>query len=228
MIVKISIIIPVLNEASHIADTLATVTEASNVEVIVVDGGSDDETVAIAQSLGAKIIAAGTGRASQMNAGAAVATGDILLFLHADTRLPQGFDTLVRQGLQDYDTVAGAFELAIDANLRGVRLIEGMVNLRSRFCSLPYGDQAIFIKTKVFTDLGGFLNLPIMEDFDLMRRLRNLGKITILSQPVLTSGRRWQTLGVVKTTLINQLVILAYHLGVSPHRIVGWYRRAKG
>ncbi|EGJ33779.1 MULTISPECIES: TIGR04283 family arsenosugar biosynthesis glycosyltransferase [Moorena] len=228
MIVKISIIIPVLNEASHIADTLATVREASNVEVIVVDGGSDDETVAIAQSMGAKIIAAGAGRASQMNAGAAVATGDILLFLHADTRLPKGFDTLVREGLQDHDTVAGAFELAIDANLRGVRLIERMVNLRSRFCSLPYGDQAIFIKTKVFTDLGGFLNLPIMEDFDLMRRLRHLGKITILSQPVLTSGRRWQTLGVVKTTLINQLVIVAYHLGVSPHRIVGWYRRAKG
>jgi rSAM/selenodomain-associated transferase 2 len=230
---KISIVIPVLNEAATIQETLTRIQNASDVEVIVVDGGSQDETVAIAKHLrktfapffGMKVISAAAGRANQMNAGAAVATGDILVFLHADTCLPPEFDFLLPLALQDAATIAGAFELRINAQLRGLRLIERMVNVRSRFLSMPYGDQAIFLKASVFHEMGGFPNLPIMEDFELMRRLKRHGRIAIISAPVLTSGRRWQKLGVVKTTLINQVVIVAYLLGVSPTQIVRWYRQ---
>jgi rSAM/selenodomain-associated transferase 2 len=224
---KISIIIPVLNEANTINGVLARILGASNLEVIVADGGSQDETVALAQSVGVKVIAATGGRASQMNAGAAVATGSILLFLHADTHLPPAFDTFVRQVLLDTGTIAGAFELRIDAELWGIRLIEKMVNLRSRFLSLPYGDQAIFLKASIFKEIGGFPNLPIMEDFELMRRLKRYGKIAIAPALVLTSGRRWQKLGVVRTTLINQLIIISYFLGVPPAKLAQWYRQRR-
>ena len=224
---KISIIIPVLNEANTINAVLARILGASNVEVIVVDGGSQDETVALAQSVGVKVIAVTSERASQMNVGAAVATGSILLFLHADTHLPPAFDTLVRQVLQNTGAIAGAFELRIDAELWGIRVIEKMVDWRSRFLSLPYGDQAIFLKASIFKEIGGFPNLPIMEDFELMRRLKRYGKIAIVPAPVLTSGRRWQKLGVVRTTLINQLIIISYFLGVHPARLARWYRQRR-
>lgn len=222
---KISVIIPVLNEAIAIRSVLLKVAEAKNVEVIIADGGSQDETVAIAQSLGVKVIITIPGRANQMNAGAAVATGTILLFLHADTYLPNNFESLIFSALEDSRTIAGAFELQIDAELRGLRLIEKMVNWRSRVLKMPYGDQAIFIKTTVFHEIGGFPNLPIMEDFKLMRQLKRRGRIAILPAAVLTSGRRWQKLGVIKTTLINQLIILGYFFGVPPSQLVRWYRR---
>ncbi len=230
---KISIIIPVLNEAGTIQEILTRLQEAKDVEVIVVDGGSRDETLMIALSirktlalpLPIKVISTAAGRANQMNAGAAVASGDILLFLHADTRLPARFDTLLLRALQDVGTIAGAFELRIDAQLRGLRLIEKMVKLRSRFLAMPYGDQAIFLKASTFDEMGGFPDLPIMEDFELMLRLRSQGKIALISAPAVTSGRRWQKLGVVKTTLINQVIIAGYFLGVPPTELVRWYRQ---
>jgi rSAM/selenodomain-associated transferase 2 len=225
---RISIIIPVLNEANRIKATLVNLENASNVEAIVVDGSSQDETVAIAKSCGVKVLCSPPGRARQMNAGAASATGEILLFLHGDTLLPVGFDRMIRQTLaQDASTinpVAGAFELGIDSQARSLRLIEQMVNMRSRYLQMPYGDQAIFLKTTVFRDIGGFPDLPIMEDFELIRRLQKLGKIEIIPAQVLTSGRRWQKLGVAKTTLLNQLVIFAYFLKVPPATIARWYR----
>ena len=231
---KISIIIPVLNEANTIKTALAIVQAASNVEVIVVDGGSEDKTVAIAKSLNVKVLFSRPGRAHQMNTGAAAATGDILLFLHADTRLPDGFDTMIRNALtiqnpksKIQNPIAGAFELGIDGKMRSLRLVETMVNWRSHYLQLPYGDQALFLKTAVFHELGGFPELPIMEDFEFVRRLRRLGKIEILPAAVLTSGRRWKKLGVVKTTLINQLIVLGYFMGVSPDKLAYWYRRPR-
>ena len=222
---KISIIIPVLNEANVIIAVLGRILNTQNVEVIVVDGGSQDDTVAIAQALGVKVLSGpAVGRASQMNAGAAVATGEILLFLHADTHLPTNFDTLVCQALCSAQSIAGAFELRIDAKMWGLRLVEKVVNWRSRFLSMPYGDQAIFLKSAVFHEIGGFPNLPIMEDFELMRCLRSKGHIAIVPASVLTSGRRWEKLGVVKTTLINQLIIVGYFLGVAPTQLIRWYR----
>jgi rSAM/selenodomain-associated transferase 2 len=224
---KISIIIPALNEAANIADAIVTTQSSTNIEVIVVDGGSQDDTVAIAQSLGVKVISSSPGRAMQMNAGAVAASGEILLFLHADTRLPAGFDAMIRTALQQPKTVAGAFKLRIDASSWGIRLVEWGVNLRSHFLQMPYGDQAIFITKAVFQQIGGFPELPIMEDFELIRNLKRIGKIAIIPVPVITSARRWLKKGIFKTTLINQIVIMAYLLGVSPERIRNWYRQEK-
>ncbi len=222
---KISIIVPVLNETDTLEKTLRTAQSSAQVEIIVADGGSEDGTDDLARSMGVKVIYRPAGRAAQMNAGAAIATGDILLFLHGDTQLPQGFDKVITETLSNSDVIAGAFELRIDGEHKGLRFIETGVNWRSRWFGMPYGDQAIFMPAQVFKRVGGFPEMAIMEDFEMMRRLRRLGKINIVAMPVLTSGRRWQKLGVVKTTLINQLVIMSYFLGVAPTRLARWYRR---
>lgn len=225
---KISIIIPVLNEVENIKQALASTLPSTNVEVIVVDGGSKDGTFALVQSLNVKVLSAPPGRACQMNVGALAATGEILLFLHADTRLPLGFDTMVRTALEMQQRrgipVGGAFTLQIDAPLASLRMIESGVNWRSHFLKMPYGDQAIFVKAETFHKIGGFPELPIMEDFELMRRLRCIGDITIISTPVVTSARRWLNKGVFQTTLMNQIIIIAYLMGVSPKQLVKWYR----
>jgi rSAM/selenodomain-associated transferase 2 len=224
---KISIIIPVINEAKNIQSTLATTKPSKNVEIIVVDGGSSDETVDIIGSLGLSVITASPGRAVQMNTGALAATGDILLFLHADTRLPPGFDTMIRQTLEQPGVIAGAFSLKIDAELSSLRLVEKGIGWRSQLWQMPYGDQAIFIKRETFQAVGGFPELPIMEDFEFIRNLKRQGKIVTLPAPVITSARRWLKKGVWQTTLINQVVIIAYFLGISPVRIRSLYRRGK-
>ncbi|MBD2434923.1 MULTISPECIES: TIGR04283 family arsenosugar biosynthesis glycosyltransferase [Fischerella] len=223
----ISIIIPTLNEAKNIKAALASTQPSTHVEIIVVDGGSQDETVTIAESFGVKVILAATGRAKQMNVGAAIANGEILLFLHADTCLPLGFDVMVREALAQPGVVAGAFALRIGAELPSLRVVEWGVNVRSRFLQMPYGDQAIFLTRKIFNHVGGFPELPIMEDFEIMRRLRSLGKITIIPVPIITSARRWLKKGIWQTTLMNQIVIIAYFLGISPQRIRSWYRQEK-
>jgi rSAM/selenodomain-associated transferase 2 len=228
---KISIIIPVLNEIKTIATTLASIHSGNNIEAIVVDGGSTDGTVDLVRSLGIQVLSSPAGRAMQMNAGALVATGEILLFLHADTRLPPEFDTMIRTALKapppvgSKVVVAGAFELQIDDPTKSLRTIERGVNWRSRYLQLPYGDQAIFLKSTTFARIGGFLKLPIMEDFDLVCRLKRWGYITIIPVPVITSARRWLKKGILKTTLTNQVIIVAYLLGFSPHRLMRWYRK---
>ena len=219
----ISVIVPTLNEAQALERWGNKAIAPS--ELIVVDGGSEDDTIALAKDLGATVITSEPGRATQMNQGAAIAQSDILLFLHADTRLPDHFLELVQQTLAQPQVVAGAFELAIEGKLPGLRWVEWGVNWRSRYLQMPYGDQAIFLKAETFRQLGGFAPLPIMEDFELMKRLQKLGKIAIAPASVITSGRRWQKLGVIKTTLINQVAIAAYYLGVSPERILRLYRR---
>ncbi|WP_414622398.1 TIGR04283 family arsenosugar biosynthesis glycosyltransferase [Calothrix sp. CCY 0018] len=224
---KISIIIPTLNESKNIQATLSSTQISTNVEVIVVDGGSKDNTVDIVESLGVKVITGYQNRARQMNAGAKNATGDILLFLHADTVLPADFDAMIRTAMQQPLTVAGAFALRINATQPGLRLIEWGVKLRSKWFNMPYGDQAIFMTKDKFNDIGGFPELPIMEDFELIRNLKSLGKITFIPVPVITSPRRWLKKGILQTTLINQIVIIAYFLGVSPQRIRSWYRGEK-
>ncbi|MDX2100260.1 MAG: TIGR04283 family arsenosugar biosynthesis glycosyltransferase [Leptolyngbyaceae cyanobacterium bins.59] len=221
----ISIIIPTLNEAQEIVQTLEIAQRSFATEVIVVDGGSQDGTVQLAESKGAIVLKTNPGRAHQMNQGAALATGEILLFLHGDTRLPPGFDHQIREFLSHQDIIAGAFTLKIADSLPGLRWVERVVNWRSRVLQFPYGDQALFLLRKTFECMGPFPEMPIMEDFELVRRLRQQGKIGIVPSPVITSGRRWRKLGIVKTTLINQAMILGYLTGVSPERLATWYRR---
>ncbi len=221
---SISIIIPVLNEAQMIARTISKAQTGTDIEIIVVDGGSNDGTVEIAHSLNVQLISTIPGRATQMNQGAANAKGDILIFLHGDTLLPAGFDSLVREALGKTNTIAGAFELSIGGKASSLRLVEKIVNWRSLYLEMPYGDQGIFLKANIFKEVGGFPTIPIMEDFELIRQLRKKGQIEIVSAPVLTSGRRWQKFGILKTTLINQIVIISYLLGVSPEILAQWYR----
>ncbi len=222
---RISIIIPTLDEAATILPTLQSTEKAVNVERIVVDGGSTDETLQMACLWGVRVFACNTGRAQQMNRGANAATGELFLFLHADTRLPENFDDYVRQVLGQPGVIAGAFQLRIDASSRGLSLIEEVANWRSRILQMPYGDQAIFLRASLFHDLGGFLNIPILEDFELVRRLRRRGRIKIAPVAVVTSARRWKNRGVWHTTILNHVVILAYYLGIQPARIARWYYR---
>jgi rSAM/selenodomain-associated transferase 2/rSAM/selenodomain-associated transferase 1 len=224
---RISVIIPTFNEGANLATTLASTRNASNVEVIIVDGGSNDETVKVARSRGAMVLTSPPRRARQMNVGAGRATGDMLLFLHGDTCLPRGFDNYIRKILARPQAVAGAFQLRIDGQLPGLRATERMVNLRSRRLQFPYGDQAIFLRADLFREMGGFPDMPIMEDFELIRRLRRRGRIMIAPAAVLTSARRWEALGILRTTLINYAIPLAYYLGASPSRLARWYHRTR-
>jgi rSAM/selenodomain-associated transferase 2 len=222
---KISIVIPTLNEAANLPQTLAAIGPPNpDREIIIADGGSTDATIEITQIAGAIVIPCPPGRASQQNHGAAEATGDIYLFLHADTQLPPNWAELVTQTLANPQTIAGAFELAIDAPQWGLRLIEWGVKIRSRYFHLPYGDQAIFLRAATFHQLGGFPDLPIMEDFQLVKQLQPLGQISLVSAAVKTSSRRWDRRGLVQTTLLNQVMILGFYLGVDPDRLRQWYR----
>jgi rSAM/selenodomain-associated transferase 2 len=229
---RISIIIPVLNEVKNIRVAIDSIFPSENTEVIVVDGGSSDGTIEVVKELGIMLLYSTAGRAAQMNLGAQNATSDILVFLHADTRLPLGYDDLIRTALgnicrSDRVPIAGAFALEIDDRSRRFRWVEWGVKYRSRFLKMPYGDQAIFLRAKVFDEIGGFPDLPIMEDFELMRRLQKLGSVAIIEEPVITSARRWLQQGIFKTTLINQLMILGYLMGVDLDRLVQLYRRKK-
>ena len=220
----ISVIIPALNEARHLPTTLACVVGQPAVEVIVVDGGSTDQTVVVVERAGAKLVRCEKGRAIQMNRGVGSASADVMLFCYADTKLPAGFATVICDALDDPHVVGGAFSFAVDAPGFGMRLMAWCVNLRSRLFRLPYGDQALFVRRTAFEQAGGYPELPIMEDFALVRRLRKLGRLVILDERAITSGRRWRNLGLVRTTLINQAIIVGYHLGVSPARLTRWYR----
>ena len=196
--------------------------------MIVVDGGSTDGTVDLARSWGAKVIQTRPGKARQMNCGAAAASGEILVFLHADTRLPDDFLRLILAALNHTGVVAGAFRLSIDSRAAGIRFIELMAAVRSRYLQLPYGDQALFMKKSIFETIGGYADVPIMEDFIMVRRMRRKGKIAILPAAVVTSPRRWLRFGILKTWLVNQMIVIAYYLGISPERLARWYRREAG
>ena len=215
----ISIIIPTLNEEEKIASCLASTRNAPNVERIVVDGGSRDRTREIALSCGAKVLTASTGRARQMNVGAESAAGDLLLFLHADTRLPEGFAEAVRNTMSQPGVVAGAFEFCLQPTSPGLRFIERAANWRSRHLQLPYGDQAIFMRSALFREMGGYRDMPIMEDYEFIQRLKKRGRIFTAPLPAITSARRWKKLGIWETTLMNYGIVIAYHLGISPARI---------
>ncbi len=218
----ISVVIPARNEARQIGATLARLNGHEGIETIVVDGMSDDGTAEIARGHGARVVACGPGRGAQMNRGAKISLGDTLVFLHADTILPVGFDGHVAAALCGSGVVAGAFRLRIDSRRRSLRAIAAMANRRARWLSMPYGDQALFMRRTVFERVGGFAEISIMEDFEMVRRLRRMGRIAMVAADVVTSARRWEAGGVWRTTLGNQVCVAAYMLGVSPARIVAW------
>jgi rSAM/selenodomain-associated transferase 2 len=224
----LSIIIPVLNEAYIINATLAHLQNTASdiaIEIIIVDGDPGGSTLAAVTSDGPRKIKAPKGRGIQMNRGARMASGDILLFLHADSVL--GKDALLKivDTCNRKDVSGGAFSLGIDSGKRVFRLIEKAVSIRSRLTKIPYGDQAIFIKKRIYDRLKGFRDIPLMEDVDLMRRLKRAGgRIEILPDKVWTSPRRWEKEGVLYCTLRNWLLITLYLWGASPERLAKFYR----
>jgi rSAM/selenodomain-associated transferase 2 len=195
-----------------------------DVEVVVVDGGSNDGTLARAEPLADQVTAAPRGRASQMNAGAAIARGDMFLFLHADTRLPASGVTLVQEALSNAGRVWGRFDVRIDSRNPMLWLVARMMNLRSRWSGIATGDQAIFVLRADFDRIGGYPDIPLMEDIALSRALRRIGPPVCLSTPVITSARRWERHGVLRTILLMWRLRWAYFRGADPADLAISYR----
>lgn len=217
----ISIIIPTLNEEANIGQTLK---QLDGYEIIVADGGSDDATARIASGK-ARLITAPRGRASQMNAGARAASGDILLFLHADTTLPEHALEDVRRLLADERIAGGGFSLSFDDPAPSFRVIAFMSNLRARLIGLVFGDQAIFVRRSVFERMGGFKEMPLMEDWDFSLRMKKEGQVVVSGLSVTSSARRFRRHGVWRTVWRMQWIKLLYLCGVSPDRLRAIYER---
>jgi rSAM/selenodomain-associated transferase 2 len=221
---NLSIIVPVLDEAAGIKATLADLApyRRRGCELIVVDGGSRDGTLALASPLADRVLTAPCGRAAQMNAGAAIAHGDVLLFLHADTKLPENADALIREGLAQSDGIWGRFDICFDHG--GIMpLIAVMMNLRSRVTGIATGDQAIFVTRAAFDAIGGFPAQPLMEDIALSSRIRRIGRPAYIRARVTTSARRWRKQGILRTVFLMWRLRLAYFLGADPAHLARQY-----
>ena len=221
----LSIIIPVLNEAVSIVSSLAALSalRQAGAEVIVADGGSADDTVALAGPLADQVIAAPRGRGAQMNVGAAVAKGETLLFLHSDTRLPVAAAGLIADGLAASARAWGRFDIAITGTHPFLPVIAATINWRSRLTGIATGDQAMFVTRKAFNRAGGFPDIPLMEDIALSRALKTLSPPLCLSQRTTTSGRRWEKNGVIRTILLMWRLRLSYWLGADPEKLARRY-----
>jgi rSAM/selenodomain-associated transferase 2 len=224
---RLSVIVPALDEEATIASTLAHARRPGHVELVVVDGGSRDGTVDTARPLADRVLDAPRGRAAQMNAGAAAARGALLLFLHADTRLPDDYPALVADALAPADVVGGRFDIRLDAPGLVYRMIERLIGLRSRLTGVATGDQAIFVRRDAFVRVGGYPAIPLMEDIALCRALKRTGRMVALRDVVVTSARRWQRDGLVRTVALMWMLRLAYYAGVSPARLARAYRDAR-
>jgi len=215
----ISVIVPTLNETANLPVTLRQLAERTDVELIVVDGGSTDETVALAREFTPYVFVSQPGAAHQMNMGARHATGDILLFLHADTFLLAGaLDEMKRRIIGD-GAVGGAFDLQIDSPRRLFKVLAQLINRRARWLRLPRGNQGIFVWRQVFEQLGGFPDLPILEDRAFVLRLRRTGRLTFIASGVIASARHWQVNGLFKTVLARWCLATLFFLRVSPQRL---------
>jgi len=223
----ISVILPVWKEASIINHTIGNILSSEcrgDVEIIVVDGSAEGETIHAVQDREVRKVVSEKGRSRQMNTGASLACGEILFFLHADTLLPKNALRAISSLMQGRELVGGAFDLGIDSPRSVFRLIETAASLRSRITRIPYGDQGIFIRKDYFHAIGGFKEIPLMEDVDLMRRIKKAGdKICILPLKVKTSPRRWEKEGIVRCTLRNWALITLYCLGFSPEKLAKHY-----
>lgn len=226
---RLSVVIPALNEAANLQRAVASAWQGGGDEVLVVDGGSEDGTAALAATLECTLLAAPRGRSAQQNMGARAATGDVLLFLHADNWLASGdIKEQIASALADPRRLHGALRQQIDARGLAYRLLERGNAARVRLLGLPYGDQAIYVRRKTFWELGGFPEVPLLEDLLLMQRLRRLAWPALVSGPVGVSPRRWQRQGVIRQTLRNWSLVSRHWLGASPESLAGEYPRHSG
>lgn len=224
---SLSVIIPALNEAEHIATTLDSLQplRRRGAEIIVVDGGSDDGTMELARGGADRVLTAARGRARQMNAGAAAASGEILCFLHADSRLPEGADGLMIDGLARSRRSWGRFDVHIAGRHPLLRVIARMMNWRSRFTGVATGDQGLFVTRSLFEAAGHFPEIALMEDIAFSRQLKIYGAPLCIAHRLTTSGRRWEKHGVWRTMLLMWRLRLAYWLGADPDRLARQYGR---
>ncbi len=224
----LSVIVPCRNDAAALDALLRELTARTTAgdrppdEIIVVDGGSNDATIAVATTAGVRCIKAPAGRGRQLRAGAVSARGNVLMFLHADCLPPRGFVNAACRTLADPDVAAGAFTLHIDGDGEGLRRIERGVARRSEEKQMPYGDQGLFLRKQTYVAAGGYPDLPAMEDYAFVRTLRRHGRIVTLRDTIRSSDRAWRKRGVVWNTVLNQLCIASYRVGVSPHLIARW------
>ena len=227
---RYSIIVPVLHESERInrfIDHLSCLEPREACEIIVVDGSPERDTLDAIRNKGVVKMTAETGRARQMNAGASVAKGDILIFLHADTELPLAAFARIESLMDRSRYVGGAFTLGIQSEKLAYKALTRWVSLRGRITGIPYGDQAIFIAKDYFNRMGGYREIPLMEDVELMRRIKKKGgKICVLPDRVMTSPRRWEEEGFIYVNLRNTLLLILYLLGAAPERLVRFYKSA--
>ena len=222
---RLSIIIPAINESRVLQGNLPrlqALREAGH-EVILVDGGSTDDTLVLAKSLVDRLVQVSQGRASQMNAGASVASGGVLLFLHADTLLPDAADDIIAHSMKQAQRAWGRFDVVLSGGDRLLRAVEFVMNVRSRLTGIATGDQAMFVNRQLFEAVGGFPEIPLMEDIALSRRLRRISPPLCLRRQVTTSSRRWERHGIVRTILLMWCLRSAYALGVDPGRLARIY-----
>jgi len=227
---RLSIVVPALNEAVNLTGLLPELARGCpGAEIVVVDGGSRDETAAVAaRQAGVRLVTGARGRARQMNAGARAAAGDVLLFLHADTRLPAGAAAALERALAEPGVVAGRFDVRFDNPRPVFRMVAWFMNARSRASSICTGDQAIFVRRSDFDAVGGFPDIPLMEDIELTRRLKRRGRLAALRLRVVTSARKWEREGPLRTIGLMWALRLLHFCGVAPARLHRWYYGAKG
>jgi rSAM/selenodomain-associated transferase 2 len=224
--VRLSVVIPALNEAGSVAEAVRSAAAGGVAEVIVVDGGSADGTPGCAAGAGASVLRSPPGRARQLGAGAAASRGDGIVFLHADSRLPPGWERSVGAALADPTVAGGCFRFRFDApRSPALAFVEWGVRLRVALFRLPYGDQGIFVRRSALERIGGIPQVPILEDLDLVRALRRAGRLVRLPLAVETSARRYRARGTLRTVARNALALCAWRLGLDRERIAAWYRR---
>jgi len=221
------VVVPLLNEAVTLPQLLQDLRQCEADELVLVDGGSSDKTQQILQESGLRWLTSGPGRGAQMNTGARVCESEIILFLHADTVISSSHIGILRELAAEPAYMGGRFDVRLSGAHLALRVIEWFINLRSRLSSISTGDQAMFVRRDVFKTMGGFSDIPLMEDIDLARRLKRLGKVACLPQKVCTSSRRWEQHGFVRTVLLMWRMRLLYWLGVSPAKLAAMYREAR-